>query len=428
MVGGYLPGLAEHGPGSAGHADTATAERRARPFRAAPVWGDLRTFVGHGWRGHIDTILAGYPCQPFSAAGQRRGADDERHLWPDVARIAREVAPEWLFLENVAGHVSLGLETVLRDIWHMGFTPAAGLFSAGETGAPHERLRVFIVAHRKGGDRRGEQSTGSTGRGWPRLAGSGAELADADGGHASAERQQRGGEFGFQPEGRGTGAGAVGDAEGIGRRQGRPQPEIRRGRDTSASAGSAMADASCRRSDGQGSGQVQQPWRTEAIGSGTTMADARQPGPQGREQRGPSDERHGPQAHGSAAQRGRPCLHPPGPAEADRWAVILGAAPYLAPAASLRDCLAWAGDLAAALEGPGGAQTKSRLCRMADGLAARSRALRGLGNGVHPLAAGYAWRALAAAHGLGPVDLDAEGRGDPSTNQTTQPFLMEASA
>jgi site-specific DNA-cytosine methylase len=91
--------------------------------------------------------ITGYPCQPFSAAGKRGGAADPRHLWPEVARIVRECAPEWVFLENVAGHVTLGLETVLRELWRMGYTPAAGLFSAAEVGAPHQRLRIFILAH-----------------------------------------------------------------------------------------------------------------------------------------------------------------------------------------------------------------------------------------------------------------------------------------
>ena len=124
------------------------AAQRAGYFAPAPIWDNVKTFDGRPWRGLCDTVLAGYPCQPFSAAGQRKGEDDPRHLWPDVARIVGEVQPEWVFLENVPGHVSLGLETVLRTLWDMGFTPAVGLFSASEVGAPHERLRVFIVARK----------------------------------------------------------------------------------------------------------------------------------------------------------------------------------------------------------------------------------------------------------------------------------------
>lgn len=133
------------------------AAQAAGYFHAAPIWDDLKRFSGRPWRGIVDTVLAGYPCQPFSAAGQRKGEDDPRHLWPDVARIIREVEPEWVFLENVPGHVTLGLETVLRTLWEMGWTPAVGLFAAGEVGAGHERLRVFIVAHPSGPEREGQQ-------------------------------------------------------------------------------------------------------------------------------------------------------------------------------------------------------------------------------------------------------------------------------
>jgi site-specific DNA-cytosine methylase len=123
------------------------AAQRAGYFAPAPIWDDLRSFDARPFRRAFNIVLAGYPCQPFSAAGKRGGAADPRHLWPEVARIVRECAPEWVFLENVAGHVTLGLETVLRELWRMGYTPAAGLFSAAEVGAPHQRLRIFILAH-----------------------------------------------------------------------------------------------------------------------------------------------------------------------------------------------------------------------------------------------------------------------------------------
>ena len=75
-------------------------------LHTAPVWSNLRTFVGDAWRGHINIVCAGYPCQPFSAAGKRLGSDDPRHLWPDVARILVETGAEWGFFENVSGHIS----------------------------------------------------------------------------------------------------------------------------------------------------------------------------------------------------------------------------------------------------------------------------------------------------------------------------------
>jgi site-specific DNA-cytosine methylase len=92
------------------------AAQRAGYFAPAPIWDDLRSFDARPFRGAFDIVLAGYPCQPFSAAGKRGGADDPRHLWPEVARVIRECSPEWVFLENVAGHVTLGLETVLREL------------------------------------------------------------------------------------------------------------------------------------------------------------------------------------------------------------------------------------------------------------------------------------------------------------------------
>ena len=101
------------------------AAQRAGYFAPAPIWTDLRGFDAQPFRGAFDTVLAGYPCQPFSAAGKRGGEDDPRHLWPEVARVIAECGPEWVFLENVAGHVTLGLETVLRELWRMGYTPAA---------------------------------------------------------------------------------------------------------------------------------------------------------------------------------------------------------------------------------------------------------------------------------------------------------------
>ena len=95
----------------------------------APVWTDLRTFDGRAWRGVVDCLTAGYPCQPFSVAGKRRGEDDPRHLWPHVCRVIGEVEPAIVFLENVPGHLSLGFEQVACDLQAMGYAVAAGLFT-----------------------------------------------------------------------------------------------------------------------------------------------------------------------------------------------------------------------------------------------------------------------------------------------------------
>ena len=124
---------------------------RGGSLDAAPIWTDLATFDGRAWRGKVDCISAGFPCQPFSVAGKREGTDDDRWLWPDIAWIIGEVEPEWVFLENVPGLVSGGgLEPVLWSLAQMRFDAEWDHFSAAEVGASHKRERVFVVAHRKG--------------------------------------------------------------------------------------------------------------------------------------------------------------------------------------------------------------------------------------------------------------------------------------
>ena len=113
-----------------------------------PIWDDVRTFKGADWRGKVDVITAGFPCQPFSTAGKRKGEADERNMWPDTIRVIREVGPEWCLLENVPGLVTSGyFGTILRDLAEAGFDAEWGVFSAAEVGAPHQRDRLWIVAH-----------------------------------------------------------------------------------------------------------------------------------------------------------------------------------------------------------------------------------------------------------------------------------------
>lgn len=97
--------------------------------------------------GGIDIIVGGYPCQPFSTAGQRRGAEDDRHPWPEVKRLMATVRPTWGVFENVAGHISMGLDEVLSDLEGEGYTAWPLVIPAGAVDAPHRRDRVWIVAH-----------------------------------------------------------------------------------------------------------------------------------------------------------------------------------------------------------------------------------------------------------------------------------------
>lgn len=95
----------------------------------------------------IDILTAGYPCQPFSHAGSRKGAADERHLWPYIKEIIRILRPQFVVLENVRGHFGLGFREVLGDLTEIGYDARWTLIRASDVGAPHRRERLFILAH-----------------------------------------------------------------------------------------------------------------------------------------------------------------------------------------------------------------------------------------------------------------------------------------
>jgi len=124
----------------------------------APIYTDIKTFPAKLFRGRVDIITGGYPCQPFSAAGQRKGADDPRHLWPHIRRHIESIRPVRCFFENVEGHISLGLSSVISDLEEDGYRSAWGIFSAREVGAPHQRKRVFILGDSKGLQRNGSEN------------------------------------------------------------------------------------------------------------------------------------------------------------------------------------------------------------------------------------------------------------------------------
>lgn len=113
----------------------------------APIWSDLKTFPWESFRDRVDILTGGYPCQPFSSAGRRLGKYDPRHLWPWIAIGIQTLRPRFCFFENVEGHITLGLSSVISDLEEMGYRCAWGIFSAAEVGAPHQRKRVFILAH-----------------------------------------------------------------------------------------------------------------------------------------------------------------------------------------------------------------------------------------------------------------------------------------
>ena len=110
------------------------------------IFDDVRT-IDTSELPAVDVVFGGYPCQPFSSAGQRKGASDERHMWPHMLDVVRRTKPAWVVGENVKGHISLGLNEVLDDMENEGFETRTFAIPAGAVKAPHSRERVFVVSY-----------------------------------------------------------------------------------------------------------------------------------------------------------------------------------------------------------------------------------------------------------------------------------------
>lgn len=116
-----------------------------------PIYDDVCTLTKERLEedgiGTIELIHGGYPCQPFSVAGERKGSEDDRHLWPEVKRLLETIRPRWFVGENVAGHITLGLDEVLSDLASINYTTQSFVIPACGVGADHKRERIFIVAY-----------------------------------------------------------------------------------------------------------------------------------------------------------------------------------------------------------------------------------------------------------------------------------------
>lgn len=122
-------------------------------FPESKSYTDVTKFCATAYAGRIDILTGGFPCQPYSLAGKRKGKDDERHLWPEMLRIVRECAPRYVVGENVRGLVGwnggMVFEEVCADLEAEGYTVQPFLLPAAGVGAPHRRDRVWFVAHRE---------------------------------------------------------------------------------------------------------------------------------------------------------------------------------------------------------------------------------------------------------------------------------------
>jgi len=122
-------------------------------FPNAKQYEDIKDFNATDYNGRIDVLSGGFPCQPFSVAGLRKGTDDSRHLWPQMLRVVGECKPRWVVGENVRGLCSwsngLVLEACYSDLENLGYSVQSFIIPACATGAPHRRDRVWIVANRE---------------------------------------------------------------------------------------------------------------------------------------------------------------------------------------------------------------------------------------------------------------------------------------
>lgn len=149
----------------------------------APIFGDIRAFNSEGYaesyKGMVDVVTGGFPCQPFSVAGKQLGADDPRNMWPETIRTIRTVQPRFAFLENVSGLLGSGyFGTVIGDLSESGYDCRYRVLSAAEMGAPHKRDRLWIVANSRRFSERGPQSRGDGEGAHNQLAGRSEALPD----------------------------------------------------------------------------------------------------------------------------------------------------------------------------------------------------------------------------------------------------------
>ena len=168
-----------------------------------PIWDDICSFDGKPWRGIVDVVSGGFPCQDISAGGKGQGIDGERSgMWREMARVIHEVQPRFVFVENSPMLTSRGLGRVLGDLAAMGFDAKWGVLGAADIGANHQRDRIWIVAtsntnsihdamrgngenHAQSMAERGIQSRGcvsNSGKGCEEIARKSSSLADSDGG------------------------------------------------------------------------------------------------------------------------------------------------------------------------------------------------------------------------------------------------------
>ena len=132
----------------------------AKHWPDVPIHNNIEELDGREYKGTVDLVCGGFPCQPFSVAGQQRGKEDDRALWPEMLRVIREVEPAWVIGENVSGIIHMELDNVLSDLEGAGYSCQSFVIPACGVDAKHKRDRVWILAHTIGKRRRGWHTGG----------------------------------------------------------------------------------------------------------------------------------------------------------------------------------------------------------------------------------------------------------------------------
>jgi len=163
-----------------------------------PKYGDVKQLTSENLA-KVDVLVGGFPCQPFSNAGQRGGEGDDRYLWPEMLRIIRELRPTWVIGENVPGIKNMALDQVLSDLEEEGYSTRTFNIPACGLDAPHKRERVWIVGHAEG-QRFEREWSHYTEKGWKNPSGSAELRGGTDVAYAGCWSSQREGvqEFGKQ--------------------------------------------------------------------------------------------------------------------------------------------------------------------------------------------------------------------------------------
>ena len=129
-------------------ASVLVARQNDKTLEPFPIWDDVQTFDGRPWRGIVDVVSGGFPCQDISSAGKGAGINGERSgLWKQMLRISEEVRPKYIFIENSPLLRTRGLVTVLQDLAKIGYDAEWTVMGADDVGAPHERKRLWLVAY-----------------------------------------------------------------------------------------------------------------------------------------------------------------------------------------------------------------------------------------------------------------------------------------